>query len=143
MLRKRIKIFQADYHVYTSLLQKIPRFSAIVYVDPPYEDVKTRSNLTKYFTHFDNDEFWKTMRIWSQYQLVFISEYCAPPDFVEIWSHSFKSHNSFIPYYRTEKLFIHKHLKEVLQELKEMSLQTPPLKQTTLLKGNTKEETQS
>ena len=54
-----------------------------VYVDPPYSRNSVNNN--KYFHNFKSPEFWEEMRVWSQKNLVFISECVAPPDFVSIW----------------------------------------------------------
>ena len=53
-----------------------------IYCDPPY-----RGNLfnTEHFSQFDHDAFWETMRKWSKNNLVFISEYEAPDDFMCVW----------------------------------------------------------
>ena len=52
----------------------------VIYCDPPYNDT------TAYSTGgFDSEAFWQKCRDLSEHNLVFISEYAAPPDFVEIW----------------------------------------------------------
>jgi len=52
----------------------------VIYCDPPY------ANTTGYSTGtFDSEAFWQKCRDLSEHNLVFISEYAAPPDFVEIW----------------------------------------------------------
>lgn len=54
---------------------------SIVYCDPPY------ANTTKYKDEFDSDEFWNWVRkLVKDGHEVFISEYVAPDDFIEIWS---------------------------------------------------------
>jgi DNA adenine methylase len=58
-------------------LEKIKNY--IIYCDPPYE------NSTKYKDEFNHIEFWEWVRKASAYNLVFISEYNAPQDFVHIW----------------------------------------------------------
>lgn len=55
--------------------------NAVVYCDPPYQGVKQYANSL----NFDYDEFWDTMRDWSQRSIVLISEENAPDDFKCIW----------------------------------------------------------
>lgn len=51
---------------------------ALIYCDPPYK------NTTGYTTSndFDHEQFWNTMRKWSKHNIVFISEYTCPDDFI-------------------------------------------------------------
>ena len=52
----------------------------LIYADPPY-----RNSLGYGVVKFDSDDFWETMREWSRPEkknVVFISEYLGPPDFV-------------------------------------------------------------
>ena len=71
----------------------------LIYCDPPYRSRK----LGSLWRGFDSNKFWETMRIWSQNNLVFVSEKEAPPDFIVI--ETFHSHLSGKKY--TEYLFIH------------------------------------
>ena len=48
----------------------------LIYCDPPY------SGRTGYSPEFDSEVFWDTMRKWSKNNIVFISEYTAPKDFI-------------------------------------------------------------
>lgn len=82
---------------------KIPPQS-IIYCDPPY------ANTTGYKDSFNHDEFWEWCRdkVIEGHQL-FVSEYNAPDDFIEVWSHKLGvsvskngSHKMGV-----EKLFIH------------------------------------
>ena len=76
-----------------------------IYCDPPYMGNKFR---THHFTEFDFDTFWNTVREWSKYNLVFVSEYMAPPDFRCVWQKKLKtSFGNTKRINRTEKLFIH------------------------------------
>ena len=52
----------------------------LIYCDPPYE------NTTSYgkSCNLNYDLFWDTMREWSNENIVYISEYNAPEDFVEV-----------------------------------------------------------
>lgn len=59
-----------------------------IYCDPPYFG----NNFdTEHFNNFDFDFFWQTMREWSKDNLVLISEYQAPDDFICIWEKEIKS----------------------------------------------------
>ena len=51
----------------------------VIYADPPY------TNKSGYGVAFDNEEFWEWCRQ-PRRALLIISEYSAPPDFVEIWA---------------------------------------------------------
>lgn len=79
-----------------------------IYCDPPYLD---NSFGTKHFDNFDFEKFWKTMREWSKNNLVFISEYHAPDDFICIWEKSVKSgfNGDKKRKKRVEKLFIYNY----------------------------------
>lgn len=92
----------------------------LIYCDPPYQfnnfPVKYRND-TKKYDLFDHDKFWDIMRKWSQNNLVIISEFKAPADFICIWKKEkyqsasqskktrYKSKNT--KKYLIEKLFIH------------------------------------
>ena len=56
---------------------------AVIYCDPPYEGTAQYSK--QIVGDFDSDEFWATMRKWSENNVVIISEYNAPDDFNCIW----------------------------------------------------------
>ena len=86
-------------------LQYKPK-NKLIYCDPPYE--KTTGYSTS--VDFDHKLFWETMRKWSENNVVFVSEYNAPKDFVMISSckkYSSLSGRGSVDV-RTEKLFIHK-----------------------------------
>lgn len=53
----------------------------VIYCDPPY------SNTTGYKAAgaFDSDAFWQKVRELSADNLIFVSEYSAPEDFIEVW----------------------------------------------------------
>lgn len=74
----------------------------VIYCDPPYQGTKQYANATE----FDYDDFWNTMRKWSKYNIVIISEQSAPNDFKCIWeqevSRSIKAKDKSKS---TEKLF--------------------------------------
>ena len=83
----------------------------LIYCDPPYRST-TGYRIEAYKTPkdtFDHDDFWNTMRKWSQHNYVFISEYSAPVDFIEI-GHSIKNTSlsgKGSSSQRIEKLFAH------------------------------------
>lgn len=52
----------------------------MIYCDPPYAGTTAYSS-----GGFDSAAFWQKCRDLSEENLVFISEYAAPPDFVEVW----------------------------------------------------------
>lgn len=51
----------------------------LIYVDPPY------AGTTKFKVEFDYDLFWKKMRELSRENIVIVSEYKAPEDFIEVF----------------------------------------------------------
>lgn len=53
----------------------------VVYCDPPY-----RGRVGYSVGAFDTGEFWDVVRVWSRDNIVLVSEYEAPPDFVCVWS---------------------------------------------------------
>lgn len=74
----------------------------MIFTDPPYQGTKQYANAIT----FDYNEFWQTMRNWSNRNIVLISEQNAPDDFKCIWeqevSRSIKATNKSKS---TEKLF--------------------------------------
>lgn len=99
-LFKNIEFMNDDY------VNFIPE-GMTIYCDPPYYD---NSLQTSYFNNFNHDEFWKIMRLWSKTNLVIISEYQAPSDFVCIWKREFNSSFNYNPKKkRMEKLFMMKN----------------------------------
>lgn len=74
---------------------------SIIYCDPPYKDT------TGYAVGLDHDEFWQWCRerVYDGHK-VYISEYQAPDDFIQIWQKSLR--NNMTPDKKaTEKLFIY------------------------------------
>ena len=61
--------------------KRIVPVNCLIYSDPPYANTKQYANATT----FDYDDFWDTMRTWSQTNIVLISEQYAPGDFKCIW----------------------------------------------------------
>lgn len=75
----------------------------VIYADPPY------ANKSGYGVAFDNADFWKWCRR-PRRALLIISEYSAPPDFVEIWAKKVicaMSSNGNVSR-PIERLFVHK-----------------------------------
>lgn len=60
--------------------------NSLIYCDPPYKDTTKYSNGT-----FDHDKFYKWCREKAKSNIVFVSEYSAPDDFIEVWSQEVKS----------------------------------------------------
>lgn len=79
---------------------------SLIYCDPPYEGT------TGYKGTFDHPAFWEWCRKMSVDNLMFISEYNAPDDFVCIWEGgvktNFASQRQGATHNAVEKLFIHK-----------------------------------
>ena len=98
---KGVKFSCKDYRYYNEVNLK----DFVIYVDPPYQNTKQYANATK----FDYDEFWQTMRNWSENNVVLISEQNAPEDFECVWeqevSRSIKANDKSKS---TEKLFKYK-----------------------------------
>lgn len=80
-----------------------------IYCDPPY---KGNGFHSEHFSSFDSESFWETMRLWSKNNLVIISEYNAPKDFICIWKKQIKSNYNVSVIHRTEKLFIYSRVLE-------------------------------
>lgn len=85
----------------------------LIYCDPPYQNT-TGYKIDSKDNDFDHDKFWNTMRKWSKNNIVFISEYNAPKDFIQVSSNMKNSTISrdTLKKVREEKLFIHKSLLE-------------------------------
>lgn len=86
-----------------------------VYCDPPYranalQSCNPNACIRGSFDDFDSDAFWDVARAWSQDNLVVVSEYAAPDDFVCVWERhfrsGFKATAERTP--RVEKLFVHR-----------------------------------
>lgn len=82
--------------------------NAVIYCDPPYQ------NTTKYsVSSFNYEEFWDWVRKMSKDNIVYVSEYNAPPDFTCIWEKdtlvNFDSNRAAgsSNKKRTEKLFVY------------------------------------
>jgi DNA adenine methylase len=81
---------------------------SLIYCDPPYEGT------TGYTNPFDHTKFWEWVRVKSEINDVFVSEYSAPDDFEVLWEReisSFVRRNDNST--RHERLFRLKSKKEV------------------------------
>lgn len=75
----------------------------LIYCDPPY------ANTTEYHSKFDSAKFWEDVRILSKNNIVLVSEYQAPEDFVCLVQKekSISVSGQGATRKRMEKLFIH------------------------------------
>ena len=92
----------------------------VIYADPPY------ANKVGYGVAFDNAEFWEWCRR-PRRALLIISEYSAPPDFVEVWAKQVicaMSQNGSVGR-PIERLFVHKS--QVYRYWFEFGMPTLPL----------------
>ena len=81
----------------------------IVYCDPPYANTtEYGKGSNKNEDSFNSVEFWDYMRKWSDENIVFVSEYAAPKDFVCIAKSNKQASLSVEDRgNRIEKLFVH------------------------------------
>ena len=79
-----------------------------IYCDPPYQASLKKMN-SKFFSSFDVDKFWETMREWSKKHLVIISEDMEdiPEDFQRIWTKKVYRSVGNSKGYKIEGLFLH------------------------------------
>jgi DNA adenine methylase len=80
LLRKMRTLQEAKFTCLDYKNVSIPDGS-VVYCDPPYEGTTKYSNSVL----FNHGEFWDYMKKISQKNIVFISEYNAPKEFISIW----------------------------------------------------------
>ena len=82
----------------------------LIYCDPPY------AGTTSYGGDFDHYKFWQTMRKWSQDNVVFVSEYAAPSDFICVASRNkaMSLRGAHRKQMRTENLYMHPKCNEYL-----------------------------
>lgn len=90
--------------------------NSIVYCDPPYDGTTQYSE--KILGSFNSDKFWETIRKWSSNNIVFVSEYNAPKDFITVWQMAVKldiRDKNNEKKARIEKLFVHEdRVKDVI-----------------------------
>ena len=88
----------------------------LIYCDPPYEGTTSYGN-----GEFDHAHFWQTVREWSRDNIVFVSEYRAPPDFVQVSSGSkdMGLRGADLKERRTERLFMHPRCRKHIEAREE------------------------
>ena len=75
-----VKLINGSYDEYSDFE------NCLIYGDPPYEGT------TSYKTgNFDHAKFWNWCRKMSEKNLVFVSEYKAPDDFICVWEGEVKT----------------------------------------------------
>ena len=97
---QKTELKHGDYTMYMDVKDNL------IYCDPPYQDT------TEYHSSFDSSEFWENMRELSKDNIVIISEYNAPDDFVCITSNMRNTtmRGKGATKKNEDKLFIHKSL---------------------------------
>jgi DNA adenine methylase len=76
-LLKKIQTLRDVVFSHTDYLNTSPSKDSVVYCDPPYKGTTHYSGLPEW----DSTTFWNTIRHWSSYATVLVSEYVAPADF--------------------------------------------------------------
>jgi DNA adenine methylase len=78
----------------------------VVYCDPPYAGTTTYGGVAD----FDSVEFWNVARGWSRDNVVIVSEYRAPCDFVCVWliSHGVQASGGTRSGAAVERLYVHR-----------------------------------
>lgn len=113
----RATLAQCDYRAHTPT-------NALVYCDPPYQGT-TRYKGTE---PFDHGAFWETVRDWSRDNVVLVSEYAAPPDFVCVASRPKPSclagGHKATP--RVERLFVHESRRALFPDAATTTPASPP-----------------
>ena len=93
-----------------SYLDFSPKNSTI-YCDPPYVTARKSTLSVENFKGFNHEEFWDVMRKWVyDGNIVIVSEYTAPSDFVCVWEKKLSLaiiRNRYNGHDRIEKLFVH------------------------------------
>jgi DNA adenine methylase len=79
-----VKFIHGSYEEYSDFK------NCLIYCDPPYQG--TTSYKTGTFNHF---KFWEWCREMSKNNVVYISEYSAPEDFICVWSGEVKTNFAF------------------------------------------------
>lgn len=100
------KLKDVIFQNYDYLKLPIP-YNSIIYCDPPYKG----TDKYRGFEQINHDEFWDWVRRKSQYgsHKIFVSEFQAPEDFVEIWRMQIKTTTAEKALGKnvTEKLFVY------------------------------------
>ena len=80
----------------------------IIYCDPPYSKCSEYYDDNRKRIFFNSTEFWNWCRKMSKKNIVFISEYNAPNDFINIFSINHCSNTKGKKNQKKENLFVHK-----------------------------------
>jgi len=80
--------------------------NCLIYCDAPYKG--TKGYKTEYF---NRDKFWLWCRDMSKKNVVFVSEYEAPDDFIRVWQGEVKTILARHTHKAIEKLFMYSILK--------------------------------
>lgn len=100
------KIMDVQFQDAKSYKELSPTKSTI-YCDPPYITASKSVLGMDNFSAFDHDDFWSVARQWVlNGNIVIVSEFTAPDDFVSVWERKTVS-NVNHKGYRLEKLFMH------------------------------------
>ena len=82
-----------------------------IYCDPPYSTARSTILSRENFKNFDHEKFWEKMREWVKLgNIVIVSEYTAPSDFISVWEKNVSLaivQNRYDGHKRIEKLFMH------------------------------------
>jgi DNA adenine methylase len=101
----KIKFETCPYEDYSHLK------NFIIYCDPPYKGTTQRyQNEQRQGLSFDHEQFWDWVRRMSTDNIVFVSEYASPNDFVNIADEFSKKAIDGKHTKDTEKLFVHETL---------------------------------
>ena len=99
--------------------------NCLIYCDPPYCDTTGYAGSGS----FDTEEFWNIMRKWSKNNIVLVSEYAAPRDFIPVVMQ--EKHCTLRGRgggdIRTECLFVHVSLKHIIEKGLPPLFNTPAL----------------
>jgi site-specific DNA-adenine methylase len=112
-------IKQGSYTMYNSQNTK----GALIYCDPPYEDTEGYRN------EFNSGDFWDWARKMSKANIVLVSEYKAPSDFVCLGQHSKRqtvAAKTNKTRKRLESVFVHESLADQLEAVMEDLRKTYP-----------------
>lgn len=100
---KKIKDKIDNVQFYNKSYNDINPKNMLIYCDPPYKSTEGYST-----GKFDHELFWNTMRKWSKYNKVFISEESAPNDFKIIWKRQKRrTLDKKERFYKYEKLYVY------------------------------------
>ena len=98
--------YHADYTKFMGGQGEQGEQGALIYCDPPY------TGTTEYHSEFDSAKFWEDVRRMSKHNIVMVSEYTAPDDFVCLVQKEKRSSvaGRGATRKRMEKVFVHQSL---------------------------------